>query len=464
MEIEEQRPASCNLHCLKRLLTCGCGNLERAVERGSASTVRSILDLEDFSTEELYKALISALIWKFPECLDALLKGGARRRKVFNRISPYHALFTFCTRGFSQYTSPKSNILETLRVLTTYSDLDIIFKEQNACYPLYTLIDRTFGDEDWYTATRQSTNMACLEILLQAGANPNFSEGGNAHLAYTVECRTCHRYHRYSSGLNGVFLSFQNMLQSFGCSWDHVQHSVELLRQMCRLLLQHGSNPNHISVHGTTPLHDLMKLWALRPYVIGERQLPLCQIQSILLSYGADPNKTTGSECHMVPVGNHMVGSTSGGGGKIMVPIYSYPVHYYSSVRIKYWQIPYLNLNLPNPDERWRALPTHLSHVHSSLLLFMDPTCAAEAGRRIIQCWHGLLGQGMPVEVFEETQDSVWRVLHEARALLFLSQLAVWKAIGRNFYAAETRRWMKINIPQTILRNLDNMFVCQCHN
>ncbi len=126
---KEQRSACCNLHCLKTILTCGCGNLGWAVERGSASTVRSILERKDFSTEELDKALISALIWKFPKCLDALLKSGACRRKAFNSISPYHVLFTFCGRSFSQYTSPKSNVLETLRVLTTYPDLDVNCKE-----------------------------------------------------------------------------------------------------------------------------------------------------------------------------------------------------------------------------------------------------------------------------------------------------------------------------------------------
>ncbi len=75
----------------------------------------------------------------------------------------------------------------------------------------------------------------------------------------------------------------------------------------------------------------------------------------------------------------------------------------------------------------------------------------------------------MPIEVFEEIQDSVWRalqarLLHETRMLLFLSQLAVWKAIGRNFHAAETRKWLEFNIPKKILHDLDSMFVCQCHN
>ncbi len=475
MENQEQRRVCCNLQCLRTKLTCCCGKLERAVEMGSASTVRSILDCKNFTTEELDKALISALIWKFPECLDALLKSGARRRKAFNSISPYHVLLTFCMHRFSQYTSPMSNILETLRVLTTYPDLDINCKEPKGCYPLYTLIHMMFEDEDWCAPNRQSTNMACLEMLLEAGANPNFDERRDDHPYYVYRCAesfdyeylvggetyNVYRNDRYSSGLNGVFISFGNMLRISDNSSYQVQHSVELLGQSCRFLLQHGCNANHINVHGTTPLHDLMKLWTVlwpvQPYATGHRQLPLCQIQSILLSYGADPNKPTpNTYINKVPLMPR-----PSDGWDFEVPMDSYPVHYYNSSLMSR-----LEDALPHV-EFWPTLPAHLRHV-LPILLFMDLTCAAEAGTRIIECWHGRLGRpqplGVPVEVFEEIQDSVWRVLHEGRTLLSLSQLAVWKAIGRNFHAAETRRWLKMNIPQNILHDLETMFVCQCHN
>ena len=97
----------------KMALTHGCGKLDRAVEMGSASTVCWILDHEDFSTEELDRVLISALVWKFPECLDALLKSVARRRKAFNSINPYHVFLTFSRYDFSSYTSPLLKLLET---------------------------------------------------------------------------------------------------------------------------------------------------------------------------------------------------------------------------------------------------------------------------------------------------------------------------------------------------------------
>ncbi len=205
-----------------------------------------------------------------------------------------------------------------------------------------------FEDKDWCTPNRQSTNMACLEMFLQAGANPNFDEGkegrddelrypggGGDYSAwfsdnyYLIRAGTfsVFRIYRFSSGLNGVFLSFVKMLEISNNSGYQAQQSVELLGQICRLLLRHGSNPNHINVHGTTPLHDLMKLWALGPRDVRYRLLPLCQIQSILLSYGADPNKTTpnahSSMVPLLPMHHDDV--------NFEVPMDSYPVHYYTS-------------------------------------------------------------------------------------------------------------------------------------
>ncbi len=408
----------CNLQCLKTLLTCDCRKfksnteIERAVEMGSVSALRLLLEHEDFSTEELDDAFRFALRWKFPKCIDALLSSGARVRKAFNGINPYHVLFMYS----SGYTSPASNMLESIRVLTSYN-LDVNCGEPIGSYPLYSLVHMMLNER--HTPSWQSTNMACLEMLLRAGANPNFDEIellNNTEAVRFAVGREC-----FSSALNAVFLTLE-----LSDTWQ-VQHSLEPLGQACRLLLQHGSDPNHIDIlHRTTPLHDLMKLWA-RQHAMGYMQLPLCQIQSILLSYGADPNKTA-----------HGMQN-------------SYPVHYYISslTELMGGLIAY---------ERWLTLVTP-SHV-LRLLLFMDSTCAAEAGKGIVECCQKAIGAGMPTKALQEIQNSVWRVLHEAQTLLSLSQLAVWKAIGRNFHAAEIRKWLKINIPKKILHDLDNMFVC----
>ncbi len=441
----------CDLQCLRTLVTCGYGRMERAVEimeMGSASAVCLLLNRENLTTEELDKALISALVWKFPECLDALLKRGEGRRKAFDSINPYHVLLTFCSYYFSDYTSPTSNILESLRVLTSYPDLDINCKELEGSYPLYTLIHITFACyfPRLDTPSQQPMYTEWLKMLLQAGANPNFDEikDGNGVRAVPrhKDSLDVFRTWRFSSALNGVFLSLENVRDvrdEHGCLYRPIrnrvwmQHVFELLGQACRLLLQHGSNPNHINLYtGTTPLHDLMALWA-RQYsqILFIRKpfpLALCQAQSILLSYGTDPNKTTHSGSRLI----------------------SYPVYYY--VTECQWE----GIYCARPSMVQRC-----SHV-LRLLEFMDSRCAAEAGKMIIEYCHELLGRGMPAEPLEEIQNSVWRVLHEARTLLSLSQLAVWKAIGRNFHAAETRKWLKRNIPQKILHDLDNMFVCNC--
>ncbi len=447
MELHED-PAFCNLKYLRTLLTCGFRRLERAVEIGSAASVRWILDHKNCSAEELDKALISELVWKFPESLDAFLKNGARRRKAFNSINPCHVLFTFCSYYFSDNTSPMSNMLETLRVLTSYPDVDINSKEPEGSYPLYTLIYTIFEcyfPHDRDTPSQKSTYMTCLEMLLQAGANPNFDEikdaGGtpvNIRLkAGSVVFRSC----QFSSALNGVFFSLKNVHDvenDFSCLQEPImnqvwlQHLFGLLGQTCRLMLQHGSNPNHINVYkGTTPLHDLMELWARKHSSFVHRyfdQMPfpmaLCQVQSVLLSYGADPNKSTLRN--------------------------SYPVCYYvTEIQWKYI------------DNVSSSMVLRYSHV-LRLLQFMDSACAVEAGKRITEYCHALLREGMPAEPLEEIQNSVWRVLNEARTLLSLSQLAVWKAIGRNFHAAEIRKRLEMNIPKKILHDLDNMFVCHC--
>ncbi len=437
IESEEQCTVCCDLQSIKALVTRSSGKLQRAVEMGSDSAVRSLLNREVFSTEELDKALISALVWKFPECLDALLESGARRKKL-NSINPYHALFTFSRYLFSTYTSPTSNMLECLRVLTTYPDLDINCKEPEGSYPLYTLIHMMFEGRKW-SPSRLSTNMSCLEILLRAGANPNFDETECCSDKITPSIyvvwesffdsfREC-----FSSALNGMFLSLGDMMyrhRETNVSQVHVQHLLELPGQICRLLLQHGCNANHAcSVRkGATPLHDLMKLWAIQ-HALRYIHFPLCQVQSLLLSYGADPNRKNAYG--------------------------SYPVHCYAAA--------FDTSHLTN-YEFWPALDTRPSHVFR-LLLFMDPICAAEGGKRIIEyCQHLSLGAGMPTDAFEEIQNSVWRILHEVKTLLSLCRLAMWKATGRNFHAAKTRKWLETNIPESILHDLDNMFVCHCHN
>lgn len=195
-----------------------------------------------------------------------------------------------------------------------------------------------------------------------------------------------------------------------------------------------------------------MMLWA-KQHTMGYKQLPVpCQIQSILLSYGANPNKTTSAFDFMGRRGSLDRFSH-------IPPTNSYPAHYYydSSLTECRWQLIHY--------EYWPTLVTRPSHV-LRLLKFMDSACAAEAGKRIIECCHELLGEEMPIEAFEETQNLVWQVFHEALTLLSLSQLAVWKAIGRNFHAAETtcKKRLKMIIPGKTLQDLDNMFVCHCHN
>ncbi len=371
--------------------------------------------------QELDEALTSALRWKFPECIDALLNHvnkGARSREIFYGRNLYHELFLYID-GIS-YRSPMSNVVESIRVLLSYN-LDVNRKIPVGSYPLYSLITRIFTDPPCGLVmdqpSQQITKMACLEMLLEAGVNPNFDETELRYSPFLIR----HVYGRtpFSSPLSGIF-SIQ--------SWNWPDFLVPL-GQVCRLLLQHGSDPNHLDVdQGTTPLHDLMKLWAQQP------TLPLCQIQSILLSYGADPNQTA-----------HGIHN-------------SYAVDYFFSILIKYGEA-------QGFFEHWLMRVSQVTPSHVlRLLLFMDSTCAAEAGKRISECGHEAVGAGMPANTFEEIQNSVWRVLHEAQTLLSLSQLAVWKAIGRNFHAAETRKWLMANLPQKILHDLDSMFVCNCQN
>ena len=427
-----------------------CGRLEMEVEMGTAASVRRILESENFSTAELDKAFISALVWKFPESLDALLKNGARRRNAFNSINPCHVLLTFGSYYLFDYTRPMSNMLETLHVLTSYPDVDINSKEPEGSYPLYTLIYIIFAcyfPHDHDTHSQKSIYIECLELLLQAGANPNFDEikGASDALAdrrFKLKYDSdVFRTYQFSSALNGVFLSLKyvrDVQNDFGCvqypimNWGFLQHLFGLLGQTCKLLLQHGSNPNHINVDtGTTPLHDLMELWARKHSSFVHRYfdkmpfpMALCQAQSVLLSYGADPNKTT--------------------------RLNSYPVYYYVT-ECRWYRI----------CNECPSMVPRCSHV-LRLLQFMDSTCAAEAGKMIIEYCHKLLGEGIPAEPLEEIRNSVWRVLNDARTLLSLSQLAVWKAIGRNFHAAEIRKRLEMNIPKKILHDLDNMFVCHC--
>ncbi len=445
MELHEH-PVCCNLKCLRTLLACGRRSLEMA-EMGSAASVRWLLDCENLSTEKLDKALISALVWKFPKSLDALLKNGARRIRAFNNINPCHVLLTFGSYYISDYTRPVSNMLESLRVLTSNPDVDINSKEPEGSYPLYTLIYIIFAcyfPHDHRTHSQKSIYIECLEMLLQAGANPNFDEIKDASDALADRRfkydSDVFRTYQFSSALNGVFLSLKNVRDvenDFGCvqypiiNLVFLQHVFELLGPTCSLLLQHGSNPNHINVYkGTTPLHDMMELWARKLSMFDHRYLDkmpfpmaLCQVQSVLLSYGADPNKTT--------------------------QLNSYPVYYY--VTECRWNHIY--------SECPSIIP-RCSHV-LRLLQFMDSTCAAEAGKMIIEYCHER-AEIMPAEPLEEIQNSVWRVLHEAQTLLSLSQLAVWKAVGRNFHAAEIRKWLEMNIPKKILHDLDSMFVCHC--
>lgn len=100
--------------------------------------------------------------------------------------------------------------------------------------------------------------MACLEMLLQAGANPNFDETQYYlnHIGMFVQHVDANPNHSiirgcFSSALNGVFLSLGDMLQYSDSSRRLGQHVLELLGQTCELCCS------------TAAIQTILMLWGL---------------------------------------------------------------------------------------------------------------------------------------------------------------------------------------------------------
>ncbi|KAK2140977.1 hypothetical protein LSH36_1193g00010 [Paralvinella palmiformis] len=378
------------LSCAQSKLESKCF-LESAVKMNSPRTLSMLLSSEKHDQEILDEAVRTALRRKEPECLRILLKHGANIVNVFHGLNPYHVMYMYS----SAYMAPgapsrNAGMDECTSVLLSFKH-NINVKLPLGSYPLYSLIHSLVSEKDQDPSTVPVYHIKTFRLLLQAGADPNYNEVEHANsMLNDTRMMTVGR-DLFTSGLNAFFVSLQASDTWRPLMKDH-------LNECCLLLLMYGAQPNYTDSYGETPLHDLMKLWAMQ-HALGHMHADLSSMMSMLLKYGADPN----------------LQSTNG----------LYPVHYY-------FKILFNLMGGVIAYERWKTY-NKLTKVLRLLKLMRTDDAVAAYQQILISCAEAN-EEGVPDGITELICEQMRDIVLEPRSLQCLCQLTIWDSTSRRMH------------------------------
>ncbi|XP_064619677.1 uncharacterized protein LOC135483090 [Lineus longissimus] len=166
------------------LLKCDMSSdsiLERACEINSPDALKILLT-EKPDQRTLVKTFEQAVRKKLSSCINCLLENGFETETAFNGMNCFHVMYQYS----SSYVYRPSNVLTTaskdvgllkaMEVLIAHG-CDVNASALAKTYPLYTLLHMMFSD---FCNEPDAQHVEATELLLRAGADPNFDEYVNA--------------------------------------------------------------------------------------------------------------------------------------------------------------------------------------------------------------------------------------------------------------------------------------------
>ncbi|XP_046334001.2 uncharacterized protein LOC124116633 [Haliotis rufescens] len=277
---------ACHLTCVKAILDfCPTGSkptnkqksesyTDLACKLDSPSALRLLL-CENPSQADLQKAVALALKMARPECLDALLRYDIDQKVVFGGMNFFHVLFTY---SYSFDKSWYESLVTVTSVLLRHGHAIHAFYPSRT-FPLYSLLSRThFHDLERSAPYR----IACLLLLLNAGADPNFDEMKVEELVNENEYETAFGRKAYSSALHSLFDTMSAYVTD-DCDSDTV---CMFMYKSTDILLNHGADVNYVGKTGKERYGSSLHALADTSRHLGIHKQTLL----LLLRHGADPN------------------------------------------------------------------------------------------------------------------------------------------------------------------------------
>lgn len=229
-------------HCLgryqvSRKFTGKDAHINMACQLDSPYALRLLLS-QSPTDEDMKSAVEAALRLARPECLDILLRLGPDFSALFKGMNLYHVLYSY-SHSFDQKWVEALPAVTAVLIRHGHS---VFATVPFRTYPLYSLLSLCVS---WYDMPeRLPYAIACLVLILNAGADPNFDEVkfemDHAHLNIMPAFGRL----PYSTSLNCLFYNTC-------CLAPDIDEELKLvlfesIRQCLELLLRHGANP-HLS-------------------------------------------------------------------------------------------------------------------------------------------------------------------------------------------------------------------------
>ncbi|KAL3882208.1 hypothetical protein ACJMK2_028576 [Sinanodonta woodiana] len=254
--------------------------LYQACEKDSPSALRLLLLTQKPYENEIKSAVGVALKTAKAECLDILLRHKTNITNLFGGMNLYHVLYSY-SMSFDK------TWYESLLTVTSV----LIKHGQNFClaipfrtYPLYSLLSHS-PTQEFESASQYL--IACLLLLLNAGANPNFNEEKFEADNESSTSKTAFGRSSFASALHCLFETVGSFAEQFKDSDFFVRRYTS---KCVEILLKHHADPNitgRIGESGLTgnALHAFLSI--LQATGVDQKMVSCFKL---LIHSGADPN------------------------------------------------------------------------------------------------------------------------------------------------------------------------------
>ena len=325
-------------------------------------------------------------------------------------FSPFH-LASIGSLGLNLTQSSKySNLLELFSLLIS-SGFDVNEKRFIGQYPLYSMIYSFVHELDNNRRYVPEFHIKSLELLVHAGANPNYDEQ-ESHK--NNDCYT--ERDLYSSALNAFFDCL------YSCeTWS--PRYTEYLDRVCLMLLENGADANHLNLNSESPLHAIMKL-AADQHTMGHLSADFFSMTCQFLFFGADPNcLLPNSHIHITPLTYYFKNLFENMGG-------------------------YISFN------RWMK-----SDVLSQILPIFN-YMNRDVANKTIKVISELLDQkvkdeeGLSISMSKKVKENLVEYLGGIRSLQDCCKLSVWHACNRKAMLIKD-----LELPKCIIEEFNSFFV-----
>ena len=250
--------------------------IEMACQLDSPHALRLLLS-QNPTEEEIKSAVGAALKCARPECLDVLLRLKTNLSSLFEGMNLFHVLFSYSLSFDKKW-------YERLLAVTT-----VLIKHGHnvgACipfrtYPLYSLLSHSSCHDFENTAPYL---IACMLLLLNAGADPNFDEAKLEEDMDELRIKSAFGRSGFSSAFHCLFIS----VDQYAKQMTENRYLKKYMSKCTETLLKHHADPNIVGIISEDPevrgnsLHGYLKLL---PRTGIEEKMVLA-----LLRHGADPD------------------------------------------------------------------------------------------------------------------------------------------------------------------------------